>query len=243
MSEMSYTPPSPPPPPPPPPFTASTSIGYDFAKPFSFVFEDPDWVRKIVLGGLFYLAAVFIVGWFFLLGYCARLARNVINGAQRPLPEWDDLGDIFAEGLRLFVVAFLHYLPILAIAILLGIPAALVSAVRNESMQFLGSGIVGCMACLIVPFAFCITVWMPAALLRTAVTEQIGPAFEFAAIWQFIRDNLGNYVLAIAVYIVARFVGGFGIFLFCIGVLFTGFWALLVMTYGFAQVYRLRRTP
>ena len=80
MSEGIYTPPPPPPPPPPAP-SASPAGAFDFAKPFTFVFEDPRWVPKILFGGLFVLLGFFIVGWFFLLGYFARFARNVVAGS------------------------------------------------------------------------------------------------------------------------------------------------------------------
>ena len=69
---------------------------------------------------------------------------------------------------------------------------------------------------------------MPASLLYAAVERRFGAAFEFRRIWPFIKDNIGNYLLAIVVYLIARFLGGIGIFFFCIGVIFTGFWAFTV---------------
>jgi len=41
---------------------------------------------------------------------------------------------------------------------------------------------------------------------------------------------------------VARFAVPFGMILFCIGIVFTAFWAMVVATYGFAQAYRLSPT-
>ena len=100
MSDVPHTPPPPAPPPP----------TYDFVRPFAFTFDDPRWLPKILLGGLFYILGIFIVGIIFVLGYQARLARNVIAGVEHPLPEWDDLGEYFAEGLRLMgVVLVLGY--------------------------------------------------------------------------------------------------------------------------------------
>jgi hypothetical protein len=43
----------------------------------------------------------------------------------------------------------------------------------------------------------------------------------------------------VVVYLIARFLGGFGVALLCIGVIFTGFWSFLITTHAFAQVYRL----
>src|SRR4051812_13483815 len=118
MSVVASEPPPPPPPPPRPP-----QSGFDFVRPLAFVFEDPNWIPKILLGGLFMLASVVLVGVFFVYGYCARLVRNVVNGVQFPLPEWDDLGECFAEGLRLFFVTFVYIVPFIFITVILGISA------------------------------------------------------------------------------------------------------------------------
>jgi len=83
--------------------------------------------------------------------------------------------------------------------------------------------------------------FMPASLLFATVEQRFGAAFEFGRIWPFIKANIGNYMLAIVVYLIARFIAGLGIVLLCIGVIFTGFWSFLIMTHGFAQVYRYRK--
>src|SRR5688572_8350317 len=168
MSEVQYVPPPPPPPPPAPP-AAFTEPQFDFGKPFTFVFEDPRWMTKILLGGLFYLAGFLLVGWFFILGYLARVARNVIQGHDRPLPEWDDLGAFFAEGLRLFGVVLVWVLPFIAMVAVFIIPAAVMSEVDNEALQNLGGGVAGCVSCLMVPMALLLMLFMPASLLFAAV--------------------------------------------------------------------------
>ena len=242
MSEISYTPP-PPPPPTVPPSTPAPQSGFDFAKAFTFIFDDPRWVNKTLIGGLFYLAGFLIVGWFFLLGYCARLARNVMNGVEQPLPEWDDLGEYFGEGLRMAGAVLLYILPLIVVAMLIGIPAALMGAIHdNQGAQVAGSCLSASMVCLMFPLGLAVTLWYPAALLRLVAERRFGAAFEFGPIWQFIKANVGNYLLAIVVYFVARFLAGIGILLLCIGVIFTGFLSLCVMAHAFAQVWRYRET-
>jgi hypothetical protein len=216
---------------------------FDFAKPFSYVFDDPEWLSKILIGGLFYIAGFLIIGWFFILGYVARTTRNVIAGNPRPLPEWENLGDFFNEGLRLFGVMLCIILPIVVLAIGVMIPAGILSSVDNDGVAAIGGLMSGTIACLIVPLSLAVTFFMPAMLLFAVVEQRFGAAFEFGRIWPFIKQNIGNYVLAIVVYLIARFLGGFGIFLLCIGVVFTGFWSFLITAHGFAQVYRLATQP
>jgi hypothetical protein len=216
---------------------------FDFAKPFTYVFEDPDWLQRILIGGLFYLAGFFIVGWFFIFGYVARLARNVIAGYERPLPDWENLGEYFNEGLRLFGVAFVYILPLMVLGIAMMFPAIIADAIDNEGVRTMGGLMTGCISCLFVPLVFAVIFFMPASLLFAAVERRFGAAFEYRRIWPFIRQNIGNYVLAIVVYLIARTVGGVGFFLLCIGVIFTGFWSFLITAHGFAQVYRLATQP
>lgn len=240
MSEVpAPTVPPPPPPPPPPVAPAPAAPGFDFVKPFAYVFEDPNWVQKILLGGLFYLAGMLIIGWFFVLGYAARTARNIIRGDERPLPEWENVGDFFGEGARLVGVALVYTIPMLALVAWFIVPAIFMDAMDSRAAEILGSGIAGCLSCLIVPLALAMMLFMPASLLFAAVEQRFSAAFEFHRIWAFIRENIGNYLLAIVVYLVARFLAGAGIVLLCIGLIFTGFWSVLIMTYGFAQVYKL----
>lgn len=239
MSDVNPLPELPPPPPPPPPALPPRGPEFDFGKPFTFVFEDPRWLNKILIGGLFYLAGFLIVGWFFILGYVAEMTRNVIRGAAQPLPEWDDLGSFFNEGLRLFGVALVYVLPMILLAVMFFIPAGVLSSFDNEGLQALGGGLAGCVACLVVPISLAMMIFMPASLLFAVVERRFGAAFEFGRIWQFIKANLGNYALAIVVYLVARFLGGFGVILLCVGVIFTGFWSFLITAHGFGQVYRL----
>ncbi len=234
MTDAIYVPPAPPPPPPP----ASAPASFDFVKPFAFTFEDPRWINKVLIGGLFYLLAFLIVGIFFIFGYLARLARNVIAGVVHPLPEWDDLGEYFAEGLRLVGVVLLWMLPVFALVAVFIIPSIVASQMDNEALRNISGCMTGAMWCLVFPLSLAITIFLPAALLFTVVERRFGAAFEFGRIWAFIKANIGDYLLAIVIYFVARFLAGFGIVLLCIGVIFTAFWALLITTYAFAQVYR-----
>lgn len=237
MSDSPYPPPPPPPPPEPPPAPAKPQ--FDFAKPFSYVFEDPRWLQKILIGGLFHLAGVFIIGWFFVAGYVAQTTRNIVAGHERPLPEWEDLGAFFNEGLRLVAVIVVYILPLVVLAMAIMIPAALLDAIDNDGLHALGGILSGCISCLFVPVTLAVAFFLPASLLFVAVEQRFNAAFELGRIWPFLKQNIGNYLLAIVVYLIARFIGGFGIMLFCIGVIFTAFWSFLITAHGFAQVYRL----
>jgi len=242
MSDAPYVPPPPPTPPEIPP-AGPAKPQFDFAKPFSYVFDDPDWVAKILIGGLFYLAGFLIIGWFFVFGYVARTTRNIIAGHERPLPEWENVGEFFNEGLRLAGVVLTLVIPVTLVAIVFLIPANVLSSMDNEGISAIGGLMSGAMICVLFPIYLAIWFLMPAMLLFTMVEQRFGAAFELSRIWPFVKQNIGNYLLAIVIYLIARFVGSFGYMLLCIGVVFTGFWSLLITTHAFAQVYRLAVQP
>ena len=225
---------------PPPPSAPSSGASFDFLKPLTFVFDDPRWVQKVLLGGLFVIASFFIIGAFFLYGYIARLVRNVIRGDQYPLPEWDDLGEYFGEGAKLFVVGLIYVIPIMLVAGIVIVPMVVMgNSSDNETVRSMAGMSVTCVWCLIFPLALAMSLWLPAALLMVVVTGDFKAGFDFQHIFRFIRANIGNYILAFVVWLVARFGAGLGVLLLCVGIVFTIFWAFTVAAYAFAQTYRL----
>ncbi len=83
----------------------------DFSRALRFFFEDPKWVTKIILGGLFSILSIFLVGTFFVAGYVVGLTRRTARGESQPLPEWDDLGTLFVDGARALAVYLGHIIP------------------------------------------------------------------------------------------------------------------------------------
>ena len=210
-------------------------------KPFAFVFEDARWLNKVLIGGLFQLLAMMLVGIPFLLGYLARMIRNVIAGEAVPLPEWDDLGEKFTEGLRLLGVGLVYVLPVFVLIGIAVIPMVILGGISHHvDSDFDPMGcVMGGVMCVLGPYILALTLWMPAAFLFAVVEQRFGAAFEFGRIWRFIIDNFLNYLLAIVVLFVARVAASIGVILFCIGIVFTTFWGMLVTFYAFAQTWRL----
>jgi hypothetical protein len=191
------------------------------------------------MGGLFMLGSIFIIGAFFVYGYLARLVRNVIAGATHPLPEWDDLGEYFSEGLRLFCVVVVYVVPLIVLMMIFIVPSMIAQSADSDAVRNIGGGVATCVWCLLFPLSLAMAIWMPGALLFAVVERRFGAAFEFAQIAAFIKGNIGNYLLAFVVWLVVRMIVPFGMILLCVGIFFTSFWALVVAGYSFAQVWRL----
>jgi hypothetical protein len=222
----------------------------DFGRSFTFVSEDPEWVKKILIGGVFTLACALLVGVPFVLGYFARTLRNVVRGEPRPMPDWDDLGGLFNEGLRLTVVYLLYTLGIVAVLAVLGgvlvLPVIALSGSGSRPSEALGVlGGLGIVALygLVMVVSLALAVYLPAALARAALRGTVADGFAWREALAFIRANLGNYFLSLVIYLLASFVAQFGILLCCVGIFPAVFWGYLVLAVALGQTVRLSGVP
>lgn len=204
----------------------------DLGKSFGFVFEDQDWVKKLLLGGV--ISIVPILG-LAAVGYMLRTLKNVAAGAPRPLPEWDDLGGDFVKGLVTVVAGFIYALPLLVLFVPVVVLGAL--AGQNSNSDAGGLLVMAGVWCLAVPYGLILSAWLPAATARFALDGDLGAFFRFGEIWGLIRRNLGNYIIALLVYMVVSQVAAMiGAIALGIGAVFTGFWATLFYAHLLGQV-------
>lgn len=223
--------------------------GIDFGRSFTFVGEDPDWLKKLLIGGAFTLACAILVGIPFVLGYFSRTLRNVAAGSRPELPEWDDLGGLFEEGLRLTAVYLVYTLGVIVVlgvfAATLLLPAFLASSSGKASDAFAALTAVGAVALygLILLVSFAMALYLPAALARAALGGNVGAAFAWRENLAFIQANLANYALALVSYLLASFLSQFGALLCCVGILPAAFWSYLVLASALGQTARLAKEP
>ena len=217
----------------------------DFGRCFTFVTEDPEWVTKILLGGLFTLLSAVLVGIPFIMGYWARTLKNVAAGQPRPLPAWDDLGGIFSDGLRLVGGYLVYTLGLMLVMALVGgvvmIPLfALGSTDGADGIMaiFGGLGILLFYAVIFI-VSLAAIVYLPAALVRSVMRDSFAEGFAWQPIVAFIQANLGNYALSLVIYLLASFLSQIGMILCCVGIFPLAFWAYLVLAYGLGETVRM----
>jgi hypothetical protein len=221
--------------------------GFDLGRALKFVFEDPNWVRKMLIGGVFALASVFVIGGVFIAGYMLRLMRRVAAGDLNPLPEWDDLGAIFSEGLPLFGIYLCHAFGLALIPAFIamcGVGMGILVGGGHDSSGAGGAlvaiGMLGAEVLFAVVMLL-LMVYLPAAVARYAIYGQFKSAFQVRENIDWIRRNLGNYAMAVVGFLIANFASQFGILLCCVGVFVTSFWSNCVLAWGIGEV--IRRDP
>jgi hypothetical protein len=182
---------------------------------FSFMFEDKNWVVKIILGAVFNLLMLVLVGIPFVLGYLLELAKNSSEGKELPLPEWDKLGDKFVRGLIYIIILIIYSIP--------GMILSFIPCVKF---------------CLGPLYFLALAFVLPYITVRYAQTGSFEEVFRFNEIIEFVKNNLSNLVIVILLTIALQIIATFGVLALVVGVFFTMFWADLGIFYLYGQVYR-----
>lgn len=214
----------------------------DFGRSLGFVLEDPQWIKKMLLGGLMCLLSILFVGTIFVGGYFLRTIRRTARGEARPLPDWDDWGGLFVDGLMAFGVYLVHVFALLLPLIvgggcLFGLAAAGMGNDKdgNALGAVAGIGIVALYAVGLL-LALLLAVYLPAVLTRVAILNRFGVVFEVRENFELIRRNLGEYLLALVIFLVASFISQFGVILLCVGVFPATFWSYCVLAYPLGRI-------
>ena len=207
----------------------------DFGRTLAFFFQDPNWVQKLLIGSLFTILSMFLVGGIFIAGYAARLVRRAARGEPYPLPEWDDLGGMFVEGLSVMGAYLIHVLPAAAAVAIMIIPVIVLGERNGEPSP---AALLVLVPLIILAFIllFALMFYFTAAFTRLALEERFGAAFEVQHNLAFLKRNVGNLLLALLAFTASNFIAQFGILLFCVGILPATFWSQCVGAYALGEV-------
>jgi len=216
----------------------------DIGKAFTFVFDDDQWITKILIAaGILLLGFLFswvlliplILAFAILSGYMVEIVRRVIRGDLNQLPEWDDWGTLIADGLKVFIIGIVYALPAIIISICLGIPGGILS----ENGEGLGALFSVAASCLNVLWAIILSLLLPAAIAFFAAEGELSAAFRFSEIIAFVRNNLATYLVTLVMSWVASIIGSLGSVVCGVGALVTIPYSYMVMGHLYGQAYNV----
>ena len=187
----------------------------NYTKAFSFMFEDKSWAVKILLGAIFNLLTLVLVGIPFILGYLLELAKNSSEGKEIPLPEWDNLGDKFTRGLVYLIIVIIYSIP--------GIILSFIPCIKN---------------CLGPLYFLAMLFILPYITVKYAQTGSFEDVFRFKELFDFVKQNINNLLIVVLLAIALQIIATFGLLALVVGVFFTMFWASLAIYYLYGKVYR-----
>lgn len=152
-----------------------------------------DWLKTVLIGGLLGLFTWLLVPAVLLAGYVVRVLRGTMTGNETP-PVFEDWGDLFSDGLRASVIAFVYGLiPAVVLAVTAVLGGLLVAGGSDASLGAGGLVVLfgGLLALVLGLLAAYI---VPAAVANYAETGRMGAGFS----WSTLRPVLfsGTYATA-----------------------------------------------
>jgi Protein of unknown function (DUF4013) len=211
----------------------------DIGKAFSYVFDDEQWISKVLIGGL--LIWIPIVN-FAVFGYMIKIAQNVAQGNPRPLPEWGEFGDHFMRGFYVFVIYLVYLMPIFILEGLFFCVTGGLAAGSRRGEGGAAAALLGlCFFPLIIIVALALSFVLYAALARYVATNSLSESFKFAEVIASVRSNFTPWLMLWVVSILAGLAGGLGVIAFGVGVLFTSFYAQCVVGHALGQTVAQQR--
>lgn len=222
----------------------------DIGKSFSYIFEDPRWLNKVLIGTLVLIISslltpilIGLLGFAILGGYGLEVLKNVRRGDKYPMPEWRERwGEWLVLGLKLYVVLLVWSLPLILVSIPMSIGFGLMDQGDSEAV---GALLAACFGCLTLLWTIVVVVASPAIFIRVAETEDLTDGLQFGRILTFTRDNIGEVIIASVVYLIASFVVSLigsivGVLLCLVGLLVTlpaaQFITTLIQSHLYAQI-------
>ncbi len=194
----------------------------DIGSSFTYMFEDENWLKKVLIGGV--VAIIPIVN-FAAYGYLIQVLRNTRDGQPQPLPEWDQFGQYFMDGLWLFLINLVYSIPLILLACLGAVGATV--AGNNSDAQGAVSAITICLNCVSFLWSLLIFIITPALWIRFAEVGEFMVGFRFGELFSIITANIGSYVIVLLLLFVIGFIGGLGLLLCVIPVILTAGWAVV----------------
>lgn len=172
----------------------------------SIKYPSSNWGKVLILG-VICIASILVVPIFLVYGYVFRIIKATLAGMDE-LPEFDEIGDMFIDGLKILVVGIVYAIPVWIIATIIGLITGTGMGTTSTSLDptmmwaVLGSSIVFIIVALIVGL-----VEIMAIVNMAYYNGELGAAFRFSEILDRIAQiGWGKYIVTYIVIAVISFI-------------------------------------
>lgn len=163
--------------------------------------------NKILIGSALILAGFVIpfIPMLFVAGYLAKISKRITAGdGKLELPEWDDWGELFKSGLRLFGVGLIYSLPMLIIFTIgfIAYFGSFVPLMIDDSsmgapiLMMLGMGVMFLAIAIGMLLSLIEGIILPAVLMHVIHHDQFSKGFDFKGWWSIFRKNFWGFMVA-----------------------------------------------
>lgn len=183
--------------------------GGELSEVLGWVFRDPEWAIKIIIGTVCLLAGCLLAPLFALQGYKFRIARQQQRApGATPMPGWDQPGALIWDGLKQTISMCILLLLLYASVGLLWALGFLVDlATTGQPGPFAAIGFMVFVAGLAAG-ALCLTYFMPAIELEFLETGSPFASLHLGAVWRRVTTRPGDYFELFLYHFLSQVIGG-----------------------------------
>ena len=190
----------------------------NYSRAFSYVFEDKNWLSKVLIAGL--ISLIPIVGQFYLMGWMIEIVRRTKAGRTDILPT-THFTYFLTLGLKMFVVCLIYSIPVIILSCIIGLLNSSIESTDSHTITiiFTGMGCLGSILTFIIEIA--VALLGTYGTIKLAETDQIKDCLDFRDAFETIKNNISTFIIVELLMVVASLISSAGVIVCFIGILFT----------------------
>jgi hypothetical protein len=211
-----------------------------FGKAFSYIFQDKEWFKKIVIVALCGLIPV--VGQFIVIGYAFKVMKRLIEeGMDTPLPVLEFGADL-GKGFMVTVINAIYMIPLF---LLMGIGAGIMAAGQSadQTVMIILMILGGCFGLLGLIIGLLLGFMAPAAVANFAAKGEFKAAFKLKEVFGLVKKSFVSWLLVLVGGLLAGVIAPIGSIACGNGVILTSTYAVLLSNHLIGQAYNASVTP
>ena len=207
----------------------------EFGKSFTYVFEDDDWIVKILLAAV--IAFIPIIGPLAVAGWGVEITKRAIRKDTVQLPDWGDFINYLIKGLVVVLIGFVYMLPVILVQVCSNSAFLFGQDSGEEGLMIVGNILLACFGCLSFIYAVLVFFFIAAAIGRYADTGEVGSAFQFGQVFATVKAAPAPYLMVFIGGFLASMIAFVGLIACIIGVFFTIAYANTINAHLMGQAY------
>ena len=213
----------------------------------SLEYSAKDWKTLLILGVMCLFSFLFIPI-FLVVGYNYRVINTAVHGiinGKDPLPEFNDLIEMFIDGVKVVIVQIGYLIIPIIIFLIFAFIASSINSVLSAVIMIIGTLttlIIGVITCLMTQMGICHMSYNDGSLSKAFAIKEIKEVIDEIGWFKCILTYLGLIIITIVISSVVTFILGlifavFGISGSILGASPTGIFALGVLINIFVSMF------
>jgi hypothetical protein len=207
----------------------------EFGKSFTYVFEDDDWIVKILLAAV--IAFIPIIGPLAVAGWGVEITKRAIRKDPEQLPGWDDFVNYLIKGLVVIIIGFVYMLPVILVQVCSNSIFFFGQESGEEGLMIVGNILMACFGCLSFIYGILVFFLIAAAIGRYADTGEVGSAFQFGKVFATVKAAPAPYLMVLVGGFLAGMIALVGLIACIVGVFLTIAYANAINAHLMGQAY------